>query len=35
MYTDDKDFSEAQLVIRDLNSVAVAELLEGEFAYES
>jgi HAD superfamily hydrolase (TIGR01509 family) len=35
MYTDDQDFSEAQLVVADLNSVAVAELLEGEFAYES
>jgi hypothetical protein len=35
MYTDDQDFSEARLVVADLRSVAVAELLEDECAYES
>jgi HAD superfamily hydrolase (TIGR01509 family) len=35
IYTDDQDFSEAQLVLPDLSSVAVTELLAGEFAHES
>lgn len=35
IYTDDQDFSEAQLVIPDLSSVPVADLFESEFACES
>ena len=35
IYTDDQDFSEARLVVLDLNPVAVTELLESESACET
>ncbi len=35
IYTDDQDFSEAELVLPDLGSMTVEELLAGDLAYES
>ena len=35
IYTEGQDFSEAELVVPDLNSVAIAELLAGRLTHES